>query len=372
MPHEGKLPHADVISDRLQTLVALSSQSEISNLKSQIVVTSVTALLQKTFPPGEIQKRTRTLNAASKIAPLDLIEWLEEQGYEPEAQVTQKGEIALRGGILDVFPPTSPWPVRLEFFGDELESLRHFDPLTQISREEIVVGHSAAGGRTGDSETIGATSPRIPIEDRIRNSLRIALATLLDYLPRETIFLLCEPEQLAVQADEYAQQVPADDPFFISWQDFLTELNRRGFTSVETCRRPAARLATASDRAMPQSATPQFDSLDAFRPLAERAPEPQIAEAQRREFFQQLHRWLRQDYAVHVFCNNDGERQRFEEIWKDYGLVSSRGRRSATSRRTCNSHRRARARISFATRRNWSSSPTRKFSAATKSSVRAG
>jgi transcription-repair coupling factor (superfamily II helicase) len=65
-----------------------------------------------------------------------------------------------------------------------------------------------------------------------------------------------------------------------------------------------------------------FASLDAFRPLAERAPEPQIAEAQRREFFQQLHRWLRQDHAVHVFCNNDGERQRFEEIWGELSLAS--------------------------------------------------
>ena len=78
------------------------------------------------------------MQRGDKIAPLDLIEFLEEQGYEPEAQVSQKGEIALRGGILDIFPPTSPWPVRLEFFGDELESLREFDPLTQISREEIV------------------------------------------------------------------------------------------------------------------------------------------------------------------------------------------------------------------------------------------
>ena len=58
-------------------------------------------------------------------------------------------------------------------------------------------------------------------------------ATLLDYLPRETIFLFCEPESLAVHAEDYAQQVPADDPFFISWPDFLVELNRRGFTSVE-------------------------------------------------------------------------------------------------------------------------------------------
>ena len=102
-----------------------------------LVVTSVAALLQKTFAPDDLKKRTRRLKRGDKIAPLDLIEWLEEQGYEPEAQVTQKGEIALRGGIVDIFPPTSPWPVRLEFFGDELESLRHFDPLTQISREEI-------------------------------------------------------------------------------------------------------------------------------------------------------------------------------------------------------------------------------------------
>ena len=75
----------------------------------------------------------------------------------------------------------------------------------------------------------------------------------------------------------------------------------------------------------PQSAIGdlQFSSLDAFRPLAERAPEPQIAEAQRREFFQQIHRWLRQDYAVHVFCNNDGERQRFKEVWKELDVASS-------------------------------------------------
>ncbi|MGH7989542.1 MAG: transcription-repair coupling factor, partial [Limisphaerales bacterium] len=136
-PHENKLPHADVISDRLQTLVALSEKSAIGNRQSAIIVTNVVALLQKTFSPDDLKTRTRKLERGDKIAPLDLIEFLEEQGYEPEAQVSQKGEIALRGGIVDIFPPTSPWPIRLEFFGDELESLREFDPLTQISRGEI-------------------------------------------------------------------------------------------------------------------------------------------------------------------------------------------------------------------------------------------
>jgi transcription-repair coupling factor (superfamily II helicase) len=313
-PHEGKLPHADVISDRLQTLVALSGNSSPATRHSPLVVTSVTALLQKTFPTGEIQKRTRSLERGSKIAPLDLVEFLEEQGYEPEAQVSQKGEIALRGGILDVFPPTSPWPVRLEFFGDELESLREFDPLTQVSRGEITGITLPPAGELGILKQWQVTSDKwreTGADMRNQNLVtrRPSLATLLDYLPRETVFILCEPEQLALRADEYAQQVPANDPFFISWPDFLATLDTSGKTRVE----------------LDEGDTSFFASLDAFRPLADRMPEPQIAEAQRREFFQQLHRWLRQDYAVHVFCNNDGERQRFEEIWKEYGFAHEKG-----------------------------------------------
>jgi transcription-repair coupling factor (superfamily II helicase) len=302
VPHEGKLPHADVISDRLQTLVALSDNSKLKTQNSKLIVTSVTALLQKTFAPADLKNRARVLKREDKIAPLDLIEWLEAQGYEPEAQVSQKGEIALRGGIVDIFPPTSPWPVRLEFFGDDLESLREFDPMTQVSRGEI-------------SEVTLPPAGEIGI---LKNSSPDAHhASLLDHLPRETIFLLCEPEQLALHAENYAQQVPANDPFHLSWPDFLADLNRRGFTSIEL----SETIESEVEDSPSELQTPQFASLDAFRPLAERAPEPQIAEAQRREFFQQLHRWRRQEFAVHVFCNNDGEKQRFEEIWKELGLA---------------------------------------------------
>jgi transcription-repair coupling factor (superfamily II helicase) len=227
LPHEAKLPHADVISERLETLVSLAAQSEIGNLRSQIVVTNVAALLQKTFSRDVLKERTRTLTRGDRIDPLDLIEWLEEQGYEPEAQVTQKGEIALRGGILDVYPLSSPWPVRLEFFGDELESLRHFDPHTQMSREEIMSVTLPPGGELGILKREILSSKSQP------STFNPQLSTLLDYLPRETIFVLCEPEQLTLRADEYAQQVPADDPFFISWENILTDLDRRGMTRLE-------------------------------------------------------------------------------------------------------------------------------------------
>jgi transcription-repair coupling factor (superfamily II helicase) len=315
LPHEDKLPPADVISDRLQTLVALCGETKVQSPKSKVVVTNVVALLQKTFAPDDLKNRTRKFQRGEKIAPLDLIDFLEEQGYEPEAQVSQKGEIALRGGILDVFPPTSPWPVRLEFFGDELESLREFDPQTQISRGEISEIIIPPAGEIGILKKGSAAVPSAVFGV----SPKTHLATLLDYLPRETIFLFCGPEQLSFHADKYESQIPANDPFFISWPDFLAELNRRHFTSVEMF----------EDTNIGEANLPseihhlKFESLDAFRPLAERAPEPHIAEAQRREFFAQLHRWLRQVYAVHVFCNNDGERQRFEEIWEELDVVSN-------------------------------------------------
>ena len=343
-----------MISDRLETLVALSDGSKPKTKGSKLIVTTVTALLQRTFAPEALRARTRKLERGDRSDPLDLAGWLKEQGYEPEAQVTQKGELALRGGILDVFPLTSPWPVRLEFFGEELESLRYFDPLTQISRQEITSAVLPPGGELGILKA-GGQRPEVGGHNEL------GPATLLDYFPRETIFLLCEPELLAERADEYAQQVPPNDPFFISWQalrqhaiakeasllEVIEAAEARSSaaldcgglspqslsTSKTTGREPATEGAIEPAHSGPlapdsrtgarlESCDLRFESLDVFRPLIERTPEPQVVEAQRREFFAQLHRWLRQGYAVHVFCNNDGERQRFGEIWAELSRES--------------------------------------------------
>jgi transcription-repair coupling factor (superfamily II helicase) len=306
LPHESRLPHADVISDRLETLIRLNGRAGAA---APLVVTSVTALLQRTFAPASLQARMRRLARGDQLNPLDLVEWLEDQGYEPEAQVTQKGEIALRGGIVDLFPLTSPWPLRLEFFGDELESLRYFDPQTQISREEINDVTLPPAGELGILKKALTARTAASAE---RESL---LATVLDYLPPESVIVLCQPEELTERAEDYAGQTLRDDPFFISWEEFTSQMAARRLTVVGLRETESELLA---DGASAEGVDLALASLEAFRPMAERAPDLQVAEAQRREFFQQLHRWLRQEYSVHVFCNNDGERQRFEEIWKDY------------------------------------------------------
>jgi transcription-repair coupling factor (superfamily II helicase) len=332
LPHETRLPHADVISERLETLEALQRHEH----RAPLIVTSVIALQQRTLAPDGLRAHTRILECGCRCDPLDLVEWLEAQSYEPEVQVTQKGEMALRGGILDVYPPTSPWPIRLEFFGDELESMRQFDPHSQISKDAISKVTLPPAGEL--SLLRRTTDPHPP-------------ATFLDHLPPHAIFVLCEPESLAAASDQYSVQVPALDPLFVSWPMFLQELSARGLTRLDVAELGALSIqppivpngeSAAAMRAHPapgvESASPAdlasfverhhlpdafelpMPSLELYRPVRDRVTDAQVLEQQRRDFFQQVHRWLRQGYAVHVLCNNEGERQRFLEVWQEYGF----------------------------------------------------
>lgn len=314
LPGERKLPHADIISERLETLVSLARQ----DVPARPVVAAVTALLQRTFQRADLQARLRTLRRGETCNPLDLIEWLETQGYEPETQVTNKGELSWRGGIVDFWPLSSPWPVRLEFFGDELESLREFDPQSQVSREQI---DDITIPPAGELSLLQARRARweeatAPSEGGLPPTLAdptTLLGSLLDYLPDRAILILSDPAALRDQALRQAQQVPPGDPFFWPWTEFLEEANRRGLTLIE--------LSDTEDPEAPREpADWVMNSLEAYRPIGATLPEAAVAEAQRREFFQQMHRWLRQGFAVHVFCNTEGERQRFGELWQEYGL----------------------------------------------------
>ncbi|HEY0551667.1 MAG TPA: transcription-repair coupling factor, partial [Verrucomicrobiae bacterium] len=316
LPHEAKLPHVDVISERLETLVALAERPKVQGPKSKVVVANVVALMQKTFLPRAIAERTRRLKRGEQINPLDLVEWLEDQGYEPEAQVNHKGEIALRGGILDIFAPTCPWPVRVEFFGDEIDSIREFDPISQLSRDAVENVTIPPAGE------LGILKRMIEAESKAQGPRSEAghrqLSTILDHVEANALIVSCDPEAVNQTAADYSVQVPGDDPFFVSWDELRGDAIARGLTTVELSE-SAETFHNGDEPSL--VVEPRFQSLEAFRPIVERAPDVQVAEAQRREFFAQLHRWLRQGFGVHVFCNTEGERQRFVEIWREMGFA---------------------------------------------------
>ncbi|HEY3334961.1 MAG TPA: transcription-repair coupling factor, partial [Candidatus Limnocylindrales bacterium] len=104
---------------------------------ARVLVASVQALLQATLSPADLPAEVRTLRPGTRIGMDALLGELFERGYAPVLEVAGRGEFARRGGIVDVFPPSAPLPVRIEFFGDEIDSLRAFDPTDQRSVETI-------------------------------------------------------------------------------------------------------------------------------------------------------------------------------------------------------------------------------------------
>ncbi len=105
----------------------------VQKSKKKVVFTSAEALFEKVAPPQLLDKVSIILTKGDEIEQDALKEKLVDQGYSPTRFVDEPGEFAIRGGIVDVYPYAGEYPIRLEFFGDELESIREFDPDSQRS-----------------------------------------------------------------------------------------------------------------------------------------------------------------------------------------------------------------------------------------------
>lgn len=122
---------AETIAARLSALAALSQNP------SSIIVTSIRAVMQKTIPPADFVAGMRVLRRGDSINLTELLSALVTLGYEYQIVVETPGAFSRRGGIIDIWCPSNPHPVRIELVGDEVDSLRAFDPATQRSAQEI-------------------------------------------------------------------------------------------------------------------------------------------------------------------------------------------------------------------------------------------
>jgi len=128
---------AETIAARLAALAVLSKGVQLNAPTAPIVVTSVRAVMQKTVPPADFVAEMRVLRRGESVNLTELLSALVALGYEYEAVVETPGAFSRRGGILDVWCPSNPQPVRIELVGNEINSLRAFDPATQRSAQEV-------------------------------------------------------------------------------------------------------------------------------------------------------------------------------------------------------------------------------------------
>src|SRR4029079_974691 len=137
---------------------------------ARVLVASVQALLQHTIAPDDRPAEPRELAVGARLHQDALLRDLFQLGYATVTEVAGRGEFARRGGIVDVFPPSMALPIRIEFFGDEVDSLRSFDPTDQrttgtIDRAVLLPASEfllPAGGAAAIRDRLGRAASRLP------------------------------------------------------------------------------------------------------------------------------------------------------------------------------------------------------------------
>ena len=267
LPYEARGWDPAVALDRIRVLDVLVNESRGAG---PVVVTSIPAIALKTLSRKRYADLCFEVRAGGRIAQRELIERLLAAGYYSDGPVELPGTFARRGGIIDVYPPTEDRPVRLDFFGDEVESVRGFDPGTQASIEslnkvrigparESLLDEESEVEREGTGASLslsgggaeGATALRnvlegyvsgAGLESRDAYSQLFQKGSFLEYLPKDTVVLLeggalleSAYAELLEQAEEVRAgrvdkgELPSAIPAaFPEWKDVRMSLEESG------------------------------------------------------------------------------------------------------------------------------------------------
>ena len=137
LPYDRVSPNLEIVSRRVETLALLAKLDGGKPRKPVLLTTTVNALLQRVPPKEFLQGGALTLKLGSSIAQDKLLKFFENNGYGRSDTVREPGEYAIRGGIVDVFPTGAEEPVRLDFFGDDVDGIRSFDAMSQRTLKKL-------------------------------------------------------------------------------------------------------------------------------------------------------------------------------------------------------------------------------------------
>ena len=263
----------EVVGERLRLCTLLADGPARRGEFGDVIVAPIGALMQPVPTPRALAAARLALRAGQAMDPEALVGWLVDAGFDPVDQIDQQGDFARRGGIVDLFAPGQAQPVRVEFFGDRIESIRRFDLDSQ---------RSTAGIDGYDLVATAAGRPTGP-----------TTATLIDYLPADTIVCLIDPEEVAALAETLHRRL-GDDAWVLA---------------PEAVFRATRRLALVEMRAFGPSES--AGDVDAVVRLGIRSL--QRLEANTTEALNELDELVR-DHEVWVYCENPAERDRFAEL----------------------------------------------------------
>ncbi|HSM06294.1 MAG TPA: transcription-repair coupling factor [Longimicrobiales bacterium] len=279
LPYESDEPHVEIGGLRVEAVEAVFSG------EGRILVTTVRALQERVPLPAHLADLRLTLRVGDTLPFSTLVEILEERGFERVPVVEQVGQFAVRGGILDVFSFGSPEPLRVEFWGDEIESLRTFDILDQRSSGTLEEAHV------------------LPVDFSAEEAAGAEARSLLELLPRDALLMDLGRESWAGILDrawEHARRV----------HDELRDSGMRELHPPEELFLPPEE-AVAALRAFPRiqclSDDPAADASLGSEPPPAVERDMETLQALLREGAARGERTL-------LLCDNEGQADRLEEL----------------------------------------------------------
>ncbi|MBI4390904.1 MAG: transcription-repair coupling factor, partial [candidate division NC10 bacterium] len=313
-----------------------------------LTVASAAAASGRFLTPEALEQAVVHLHPQRLVSPGAVAERLTWNGYRRVPQATEPGEFSLRGGILDLYPPLTPHPIRIEFLGDAIESLRTFDPETQRSRSPLPRALALPVIETflnPDSRQAAlAGLDRLP-DGRVPPSLREALeegraapglpaylscfpgvdAGLLDYLPPRALCLLDDPDQVTAAAVRAREEAVAADARWAAAGVAVPPASAR-LTAWETLR---AALASRVQVALSPFPLPEGLAGEAIPCATEAIPAYQ---GRLQVFVEDVTRWLREGFAVTLVARSDAQARRLQELLREHALGAVLGVASGPER----------------------------------------
>ena len=205
LPYDRVSPKMEIVGKRIDALSRLLRPAEPS--RPRLVLTTINAMLQKIAPKATFLEASLSIKVGARLDPDELQQFLVHNGYARAHTVREPGEYAIRGGIVDLYPPAADGPVRIDLFGDEIESLRLFDPVSQRTTDKINQAHlvpitemflddaSIERFRSKYRALFGAINDGDPLYEAVSSGRKYPgmehwlplfydqMATLFDYLP---------------------------------------------------------------------------------------------------------------------------------------------------------------------------------------------
>jgi transcription-repair coupling factor (superfamily II helicase) len=216
-PYRGLTPHLEVASARARALFALAARN------AKVVIASSRALIPKLSAPERLRAAGGVLRPGDEISPSDLGRRLAAAGFTPQDPVDEHGEFFVRGGVVDIYPTSEAQPVRLEFIGDTIESLRRYDAATQRSLVALDQIQIIPQRELLDDPSAPDDPTRFDRSSHIIDYVRLAGAQVISYEPDDVEMRGLELESQWLKSSEEAlgrgRTAPPLDSLALSWTD---------------------------------------------------------------------------------------------------------------------------------------------------------